>query len=157
MKRIAFLPIIFSLSFIFLNVFTQAQPVMKEKSKEVINRSAMVIYAAHKYTLANKVYTGFLKQAVIHQYVAIALYYEGKYMRAIHQSRRAREYAGLQLEANNGIYPSGFEPANDELPEGPTPDRDELDAEAIASGLSATVPNDEALSKGILDDLEIKE
>ena len=157
MKRIALLPVLISLVFLFMSASIQAQPVMKEKAKNVINRSAIVIYAAHKYTLANQVFTGNLKQAIVHQYLAIALFNEGKYMRAIHQSLRAREYAGLQLEANKGNYPAGFEPANDELPEGPVPEAAELDAEADSSGLQATVGSDEQLAKEPLNDLEIKE
>ncbi|MGD9492594.1 MAG: hypothetical protein AB7V36_04505 [Bacteroidales bacterium] len=157
MKRIALIPVIFSLVFLFMGASVQAQPIMKEKAKKVVNRSAIVIYAAHKYTITNQVFTGNLKKAVVHQNIAIMLFLEGKYMRAIHQSRRAREFARLQLEANSGRYPAGFEPESDEMPEGPQPDNSELDAEAEASEFNSIINDDEALSKEKLDNLEIKE
>jgi hypothetical protein len=157
MKRIALLPVLVSLIFLFMTASVQAQPVMKEKSKKVINRTAVVVYAAHKYTMANHVFTGNLKKAVVHQRLAISLYDQGKFVRAIHQSQRAREFARLQIEANSGIYPAGFEPATDETPDGPAPSATELDTEADSSALNATVGDDKALSSEPLDDLEIKE
>lgn len=156
MKRIT-LSVLISFAFLLFNSATQAQPVMKDKAKNVVNRSAIVIYAAHKYTLANQVFTGNLKKAVVHQNLAISLFNEGRYMRAIHQSRRAREFARLQLEANNGNYPAGFEPTSDELPEGPVPEAAELDAEADSSLFNSTISDDQKLSKEKLDNLEIKE
>ncbi|MPM26333.1 hypothetical protein SDC9_72834 [bioreactor metagenome] len=157
MKRIAILPVLVSLVFLFMASAVQAQPVMKEKSKNVINRTAVVVYAAHKYTMANHIYTGNLKKAVVHQLLAISLYDQGKYVRAIHQSRRAREFARLQLEANSGTYPAGFEPSTDETPDGPAPTEAELDTEADSSAFNSTVSDDKALSSEPLDGLEIKE
>ncbi|HBG70255.1 MAG: hypothetical protein A2W93_13130 [Bacteroidetes bacterium GWF2_43_63] len=156
MKRIA-LPLLISFIFLLMGTAVQAQPVMKGKAKNVINRSAIVIYAAHKYTIVNQVFTGNLKKAVVHQNLAISLYKDGLYMRAIHHSRYAREFAALQLEANKGTYPAGFEPAFDELPDGPEPNQDLLDFNADESTFNSTISDDEELSKEKLDNLEIKE
>ena len=158
MKRIEFFSVLLSVFFVLVcTSFSHAQPVMKEKAKNVINRTSVVVYAAHKYTIANQVYTGNLKKAVVHQQIAISLYNDGKYVRAIHQSRRARELARLQIDANSGQYPPGFEPGSDESPDGIAPTNEELDAEADSSTLSATTPGDKELAAQPLTDIEITE
>lgn len=156
MKRLAILPVLISFFFVILASGTvSAQPVMREKAKNVINRTAIVIFTAHKWTLANHVYTGNLKKAVAHQRFAIRLFNEGKFMKAIHHSRRARELARLQIEANKGAYPAGFEPTADESPEGPAPSTEELD-QAVSTDESGTA-DDKELSEQPLENIEIKE
>ncbi len=156
MKRLAILPVLLSFFLVILASGTvSAQPVMREKAKNVINRTATVIFTAHKWTLANHVFTGNLKKAVAHQRFAIKLFNEGKYMKAIHHSRRARELARLQIEANKGTYPAGFEPTADEAPEGPAPSNEELD-QAVSTDESG-IADDKELSEQPLDNIEIKE
>lgn len=156
MKRIALLPLLLSFTFVLLSSgIISAQPVMREKAKNVINRSAAVVYTAHKWTMANKVFTGNLKKAVVHQRFAIKLFNDGKYMKAIHHARRARELARLQIEANAGTFPAGYEPSSDENAEGPAPTNEELDLEVATD--SAATAEDKDLSTQPLNDLEIKE
>jgi hypothetical protein len=158
MKRIAFLPVLLSFFLLFAGTaLVQGQPVMREKAKKVINRTAIVVYAAHKQTIANQVFTGNLKKAVIHQRIAIKLFHEGKFMKAIHHSRRARDLARLQIEANHGTFPAGFEPTSDESAEGPAPTNEQLDEEANSSEYNSTSGDDKQISTEPLDDMEIKE
>src|ERR1051326_7502922 len=84
-----------------------AQPMRKpigEKmaAHRVLVKSAFVIHHAYKKVKENKVYTGNLAKAIAHQKYARKLYREGKYLRAMHQSRRARWFAALASEANKG-------------------------------------------------------
>jgi hypothetical protein len=74
----------------------------KIHARRVIRRTAFVIHAAHKAVKENKVYTGNLARAVAHQRFARKLYVRGRFLRAMHQSRLARRYAILALQANKG-------------------------------------------------------
>lgn len=74
----------------------------KVHSRRVIRRTAVVILAAQKKVKEGKVYTGNLAKAVAHQRYARKLYLRGNYLRAMHQSRRARQFAILAIQANKG-------------------------------------------------------
>lgn len=76
-------------------------------AKRVIRRTAIVIHHAHKQVKENKNYTGDLARAIAHQRYARKLYFDGKYLRAMHQSRRARQLAILSIKANKGTEPAG--------------------------------------------------
>ncbi|TND01783.1 MAG: hypothetical protein FD123_4159 [Bacteroidetes bacterium] len=74
----------------------------KVHARRAIRRTTFVIHRAHKAVKENKVYTGNLARAVAHQRFARRLYMNGKFLRAMHQSRVARRYAILALKANKG-------------------------------------------------------
>lgn len=156
MKPFAFFSVFLTLCF-FTTINLQAQPVMKEKAANVIKRTAVALDAAHKATSENKVYTGNLKLAVIHQQFSIELFNEGKYMRAIHHSQRARELSRLQLEANSVICPEGYEANFDEKPDGPKPDAEALDDDANKSQFSKIVADDKILSSNPLKNIDLSE
>ncbi len=71
-------------------------------ARRVIRRTAGVILHAQKKVKEGKVYTGYLAKAVAHQRYARRLYMKGNYLRAMHQSRRARHFAILAIQANKG-------------------------------------------------------
>lgn len=91
----------------------QAAPRRAERvhAKRVIRRTAIVIRHAHTVVKENKNYTGDLARSIAHQRYARKLFYEGKYLRTMHQSRRARQLAILSIKANKGTEPVGA--AND--------------------------------------------
>lgn len=74
----------------------------KVHARRVIRRTAYVILAAQKKVKENKNYTGDLARAIAHQRYARKLYFQGKFLRAMHQSRRARYFAILAIQANKG-------------------------------------------------------
>jgi hypothetical protein len=74
----------------------------KIHARRVIRRTAGVILIAQKKVRENKVYTGDLARAIAHQRYARKLYFQGKFLRAMHQSRRARQFAILAIQANKG-------------------------------------------------------
>ncbi len=79
----------------------------KIHARRVIRRTAIVIRHAQKMVKQNKVYTGNLARAVAHQRFARRLFLEGKFLRAMHQARRARHFAILAIQANKGQAPEG--------------------------------------------------
>lgn len=74
----------------------------KIHARKVLHRTAVVILHAHKLVKANKNYTGDLGKAIGHQRYAKKLFAQGKYQRAIHQSRLARIFATKAIKANKG-------------------------------------------------------
>ncbi|GAB4150761.1 MAG: hypothetical protein Fur0041_23230 [Bacteroidia bacterium] len=105
---------------------TKAQPrqpraahpkAQKIHARRVIRRTAIVIRRAHELVKENKVYTGNLARSIAHQRLARKLYFRGNYLRAMHQSRRARYFAVLAIQANKGTEPSGsaFEKEDQDL------------------------------------------
>lgn len=97
----------------------------KLHAKRVIRRTAIVIRHAHNLVKENKNYTGDLAKSIAHQKYARRLYFEGKYLRAMHQSRRARQLAILSIKANKGSEPAGA--ANEKE------DDDLMDAEPVTN------------------------
>lgn len=78
----------------------------KMHAKRVIRRTAIVIRHAQTCVQQNKNYTGDLARSIAHQRYARKLYFRGNYMRAMHQSRRARQLAILSIKANKGTEPA---------------------------------------------------
>jgi hypothetical protein len=74
----------------------------KVHARRVIRRTAHVILIAQQKVKDGKVYTGDLARAVAHQRLARKLYFQGRFLRAMHQSRRARQFAVLAIQANKG-------------------------------------------------------
>lgn len=107
----------------------------KMHAKRVIRRTAIVIRHAQTCVQQNKNYTGDLARSVAHQRFARKLYFQGNYMRAMHQSRRARQLAILSIKANKGTEPAGS--ANEKE------DEDIMDQEKVAdTDLDAEVEKD---------------
>ena len=79
-----------------------SKPGQKIIAHRVLVKTAFVIHHAYKKVKENKVYTGNLARAMRHQKYARMLYRQGKYVRAMHQSRRARYFALLAIKANKG-------------------------------------------------------
>jgi hypothetical protein len=103
----------------------------KIHARRVIRRTAYVILAAQKKVKENKNYTGDLARAVAHQRYARKLYFQGKFLRAMHQSRRARYFAILAIQANKGTETADMklDPEDDAvMNDSPTTDA-ELDKE----------------------------
>ena len=74
----------------------------KIHARRVIRRTAYVILHAQKKVKENKNYTGDFARAIAHQRYARKLYFQGKFLRAMQQSRRARHFAILAIQANKG-------------------------------------------------------
>ena len=83
-------------------VVTPGPKVEKHHARKVIHRTAVVVFHAHKQVKKGKNYTGDLAKSIAHQRYAKKLYVQGKYLRAIHQSRLARLFAIKAIKANNG-------------------------------------------------------
>ena len=104
--------------------------VKKEQAKRVLRRTAVTILVAHKKVKEGKVYTGDLARSIAHQRFARKLYREGKYFRAIHQSRRAKFLAIQAIKANKGAETADMRYSKDDesaMKGGPSDD--ELDTE----------------------------
>ena len=130
--------------------------VKKEQSKRVIRRTAVVILVAHKKVKEGKVYTGNLARAIAHQKFARKLYREGKYFRAIHQSRRARQLAILALKANKGAESAdmrGSKEDEDAMKGGPSDD--ELDKELTKEMPGESVKDEDVI--GAEPDVDLKD
>jgi len=133
-----------------------AQPTMKEKARHVISRTAHVIYAAHKATVAHHQFTGNLQRAVVHQRLAINFYRDGKYGKAIAHSIRARELAIRHIQTLSEQVPQGFEITNDERVPVDEDVNKEISTEAEQYLKSFNIPNDESLSKqSTIDGIEL--
>lgn len=155
--KISVLTFLFSFAlFLATSVQLNAQPVVKQKAKKVINRTAVVIHAAHKETMVHHVYTGKLKHAVAHQRFAIRLYHEGRFMRSMHHSRRARQLAHMHIEANKGTPPPGFELQNDERPDGMIPPNTDIDKALENNPDIDRGPTEEEMINGQLENIDIK-
>ncbi len=108
-----------------------ARKADKVHARRVIRRTAYVILHAQKKVKENKNYTGDLARAVAHQRYARKLYFQGKFLRAMHQSRRARHFAILAIQANKGAETADMKlDPEDEAVMNDTPANDaELDKE----------------------------
>lgn len=114
--------------------FSRPRPqIKKEQSKRVLRRTAVVILIAHKKVKEGHVYTGNLAKAIAHQKFARKLYREGKYFRAIHQSRRAKFLAMQAIKANKGAESADM--------------RYSKDNEAVMKGGPSDAELDDELSK----------
>jgi hypothetical protein len=104
--------------------------VKKEQAKRVLRRTAVVILVAHRKVKEGHIYTGNLAKAIAHQKFARKLYREGKYWRAIHQSRRAKFLAVQAIKANKGAESAEmrYSKEDEEVMKG-GPSDDALDAE----------------------------
>ena len=128
-----------------------AQPGQKAAAKKAIRRTTVVMIHAHKKLKENKVYTGNMSKSVRHQRYARFLFRQGKFVRAIHQSRRARQLAFLVIQANKGVVEKDMELTAEEKPAGAPSDADlEKELPADTEGLT-----DEKLATGDLKDIDL--
>ena len=120
-----------------------AQPAQRIAARKAIRRTAVVLVHAHTKLKENKVYTGNFTKAVRHQRFARILFRQGKFVRAIHQSRRSRQLAFLVIQANKGSVNKEWEltqeekpanaPGDEELEKELPPDSENLSDEALAA------------------------
>ncbi len=132
-----------------LTAFSQEGMMMKkEQARRVLRRTAVVILIAHKKVKEGKVYTGDLARAIAHQHFAIKLYREGKFFRAIHQSRRARMLAIMAIKANKGEETAEMKyEQEDEKAMKSGPKDEELDKEVAKELPAEAVAKDEDVIK----------
>jgi hypothetical protein len=110
--------------------------LLRGKSKRVLRRTAVVMLAAHADLKKGKVYTGDFARAIKHQRYAVFLWRRGFYVRAIHQSRRARMLAINVIQANKGTVQPSYK----------------MDSEE--NSLSKNAPSDTQLDTDLKNDTE---
>ena len=115
----------------------------KEAARAMIKKTAVVILYAHEKVKENKVYTGDLARAVKHQRFAKQLYVQGRYLRAMDHTRRARLLAFRAIKANKGQAPAGSELAVKDW--AGMPADAELDA-ALEKEMPGSATSDEAVT-----------
>lgn len=128
----------------------------KVHARRVIRRTAGVILIAQKKVKEGKVYTGNLARAVAHQRYARKLYMQGKYLRAMHQSRRARRLAILAIQANKGTETADMKDTKEDdeiMNENPVSDS-ELDAD-LDKDMPGYSTKDEDFVDAALNDIDL--
>jgi hypothetical protein len=100
------------------SVLALHQPGQRIAARKCIRRTAVVLVHANNKLKENKVYTGNMARAVRHQRYARFLFRKGKFIRAIHQSRRSRQLAFLVIQANKGTVNKEWELTQEEKPAG---------------------------------------
>lgn len=128
-------------------------PAERIAAKKCIRRTTVVMMHAHKLLKEHKVYTGNMVKSVRHQRYARFLFRQGKFVRAIHQSRRARQLAFLVIQANKGTSEKGWELTAEENPAG-APSDAELEKELPADTENLS---DEKIAAGDLKDIDVDE
>ena len=130
--------------------------IKKEQAKRIIRRTAVVILIAHKKVKEGHVYTGNLAKAIAHQKFARKLYRDGKYFRAIHQSRRAKFLAIQAIKANKGVESAEmrYSRDDDEATKG-GPSDDELDKEMEKEMPGQTMKDEDVITSE--PDVDLKE
>ena len=128
----------------------------KVHARRVIRRTAYVILKAQKQVKENKNYTGDLARAIAHQRYARKLYFQGEFLRAMHQSRRARQFAILAIQANKGTETADMKlDAEDDavMNDNPVSDADlDKDLNTAMPGYST---NDQDFVDAALDDIDL--
>jgi hypothetical protein len=129
----------------------------KVQARRVIHRTSSTLLIAQKKVKENKVYTGNLAKAVSHQRYARRLYVEGKFLRAMLHSRRARELAVLAIRANKGTETSDMKyDQEDEA----TMNAEKVTNEELDKELEEQMPNqstsDEDISNTQLEDIDVE-
>lgn len=130
-----------------------AQPAQRVAARKCIKRTTIVMMHAHQKLKENKVHTGHMAKSVRHQRFARILFKQGKFVRAIHQSRRARQLAFLVIQANKGTVNKEWELTAEETPKGAPSDAD-LEKELPADTEALT---DEKLAGTELKDIDLSD
>jgi len=95
------------------NLFAQGGML---EAKAFLNRTNGIIMKAKGAVEVGKVYTGDVVKAVHHQKYARQMFKEGKYMKAIHHSYRARILAFDAIKANKAAVSNEMQLTNEEKP-----------------------------------------
>ena len=77
------------------------RPALRDDAAIVIHRTRITIEGDQIAVIKGKIYTGDLARAIAHQHFARRLFLRGAYLRAIHQSLRARRLAFASIKANH--------------------------------------------------------
>jgi len=137
---------------VLFSSFSFGQPRKRMHAHRAIRKTAVVLVYAHKQVKQNKVYTGNLARSVRHQRYARFLFRKGKYARAIHHTRRARQLAFLAINANKGTINKEWEPAKEDT--AGAPEDKELEKELPKDSENLT---DEQLILQELTDVDLEE
>lgn len=134
---------------------------LRVKSKKVIRRTAVTLFAAQKELKQHKIYTGNFARAVAHQRFARSLWRRGMFIRAIHHSRRARMLAKSVIIANKGAVKAEMDMGTDELPtkkdgSDKMPPDEELDKD-LEKEMPGYSKNDEEFVDIVLDDIDLSD
>ncbi len=128
----------------------------KVHARRVIRRTAYVILAAQKQVREGKNYTGDLARSIAHQRFARKLFFQGEFLRAMHQSRRARQFAILAIQANKGTETADmkYNPEDEQIMNAnPASDADlDKELDAASPGYST---NDADFVNAALDDIDL--
>lgn len=133
-----------------------ARQADKVHARRVIRRTAIVIRHAHTLVKENKNYTGDLARSIAHQRFARKLYFEGRYLRAMHQSRRGRQLALLSIKANKGTEPagSGYEKEDEEIMNAENVSDADLDTE-LDKNMPGYSTKDEDFVNAALEEIDL--
>lgn len=133
-----------------------ARKAEKVHARRVIRRTAIVIRHAQTCVRENKNYTGDLARSIAHQRYARKLYFDGKYLRAMHQSRRARQLAVLSIKANKGTEPANAanEKEDDDIMNSETVSDAELDTE-LNNNMPGYSTKDEDFVNAALSEIDL--
>jgi hypothetical protein len=103
------------------------------------------------------VYTGDLSAAIAHQHMAIRLYREGEYERAIHQCMDARNFAFAAMRANKAEIRAEWQfDQREQGYVGKAPAKTDLDGEVRTAGVDVDLKDDRAATTHYTDlDLDV--
>lgn len=138
---------------VFLTALSYGQPGKRIHAHRAIRRTAAVLRYTQQQVKEHKVFTGDLARAVRHQRYARFLYRQGKYQRALHHTRRARQLAFIAIQANKGTVQKDWQPNKEEKDTGSASDK-ELDQELPKDSEGLT---DEQLILSQLSDIDLEE
>jgi hypothetical protein len=150
-RKKSFIIVLQLLFIIFACSVFAARPMPERmKARLMIKRTAGVILIAYKQVKENKVYTGDLAKAISHQKFAKILFLKGEYIRAMHQTRRARVLAFKAIAANKGTVQKDSGLSEEEKKQlgssGPT-DQD------VTAELNKALPNEPVKDEDVLGTL----
>ncbi len=120
-------------------------------ARHMIRRTAAVIRVAHREVREHKVYTGDLARSVAHQKFARRLFADGEYVRAMHQTRRARALAVRAIVANKGAEPPEAALTPEEMSATANGPSEEQLTRELKAAMPSEPENDEALVNVNLD------
>lgn len=132
-----------------------AARVSRDASKQMLNRTNIVLLAAQAELKAGQVYTGNLAKAIAHQRYANTLWEEGYYSDAVYHSRRARILALSVINLNNGIIKAGYDFTKEEQRFIKSAPYDELLDKVLENDLSVYYKQDQDFITAVIDDVEL--
>lgn len=137
------------------HVVVNEHPNYKIIARDMINKTAFVIRVAHRDVNAHHVYTGDLARAIDHQKFARQLFRGSEYLRAMHQTKRARNLAAMAIKANMGEVPSQAYLTEKELSMTANGPSDEQLTRELHAAMPSEPMQDEAVVKfGVDEDIK---